>query len=413
MNKATRFGLVFTLCLLLVPFAPVAADDEGIRASSALAMLSTAEGGADAGGHDYGSVRVLDSIRLFGNIQTLATIREKSDWYGPDEIPNEKSGFRIHRARFGITGDLTSGKLFDDITYSLGYYFQVASGREADPTDDLDAEVIDAYGWASFDLGEKFSFLDPIDVSVGAGKLDFNREQMRSSRSLHFILRPWVVESLAPDRDVGISIGSGLKDGLFRYSFGVYNGRAENNEAIFRGDDNDKVMFVGRLEANPLGPICCDFDDEFKVSLGAGIFYNEPLEAEVTGYNVDARVSVWRVWLEGGYIKVTIEPDIVGQVAPVVREEIEKDGYYAQAGIFVWPGRIEVVGRYEDYEDNLQPEYTKDLHYFTFGLNWFFKGNHLNKLQLSYIVRDEDDWGSGDMADIDNNAFMAQLQLGF
>ena len=418
MRRTILIGLTFALLFsLLSGVNALAEDEEGVPLSLVLNLMGSQGEEEDIEKDKRGFLEkcgfFMDSLRLFGGIQGLATVREKDDWYGPDEIPNEKSGFRIHRARFGIKGKLIEGKLFESVSYSFGYYLQAASGREADPTDDLDAEIIDAYGWVRFDLGEKVALLDPVTLSVGAGKLDFNRAQMTSSRRLNFILRPWLAEALAPERDVGVSMDGGFKEGFVNYSFGVYNGRAESNESIFQGDDNDKVMFVGRVEVNPLGEPCCYFDDDLKVSIGGGFFYNEPLEAKVLGYTVDAYARWWRLSLEGGYINVTIEPDLVGQEIPGVLEEVEKDGFYVQAGFFVWPERVEVVGRYETFDDNLQPEYTEDIHYITGGVNWYFKGSHLHKLQLCYIFRNEDGWGTDDVGEIDNDAFMAQLQLAF
>lgn len=356
---------------------------------------------------------ILKSMRFYGSIQALATAREKDDWYGPDEIPNEKSGFRVNRARLGLKGHLIDGNIVDGIPYAIGFNFQIGSGREVDPTDDLDVAVLDAYGWISIDPGEKIALLDPFVLEIGAGKVPFSRAQLTSSKKLNFIFRPWVVEALAPDRDAGISLESGLRDGFVKYYVGVHNGKAESNESIFQGDDNDEVMFSGRLEINPFGPVGCTFGDDLKVSLGGGFFYNQPLEAEVAGYTFDAYARIWRVSVEGGYINVTIEPDIAGEAAPVVLEELEKEGFYVQGGVFVWPKKVELVARYETFEDNLQPEYTEDLHYVTAGVNWYFKASQKNKLQLSYIIREEDDWGTGDIGDIDNNAFMAQFQFAF
>jgi len=418
MRRTIFVGLTFVLLSSFLPEGnALAEDEEGVPLSLVMNLMGSPRQEKGIEKEKKGVFEkcgfFLDSLRLFGSIQGLATVREKDDWYGPDEIPNEKSGFRIHRARFGVKGKLIEGRLFESVPYCFGYYFQAASGREADPTDDLDTEVIDAYGWVSFDLGERVALLDPVTFYVGAGKLDFNRAQMTSSRNLNFILRPWVVEALAPDRDVGVSLDGGFKEGFVRYSFGVYNGRAESNESIFQGDDNDKVMFVGRVEVNPFGEPTCYFDEDLKVSIGGGFLYNEPLETKVTGYTVDAYARVWRVSLEGGYINVTIEPDLVGQEIPGVLEEVEKDGFYVQAGVFIWPKRVEIVGRYETFDDNLQPEYTEDIHYITGGVNWYFKGSHLHKLQLCYIVRNEDGWGTDDVGEIDNDAFMAQLQLAF
>ena len=424
MNRAILFGLVFTLCLLFVPCGPAAADDnEGIRVSSLLALAGLDGGDGDSAAKctqpcvqpcvepcsDRGGI--LGSLKFYGRIQALATAREKDDNYGPGEIPNEKSGFRVNRARLGLMGQLIDGNITDKIPYAIGFDLQIGSGREANPTDDLDIEILDAYGWVSIDPGEKVALLDPIVLEFGACKVPFSRAQMMSSKKISFIMRPWVVEALAPDRDAGVSFESGLRDGLVKYYLGVHNGKAESNESIFQGDDNDEVMFSGRLEVNPFGPPVSYFGDDLKVSLGGGFFYNEPLGAKVTGYTVDAFVRIWRVNVEGGYINITIEPDITGETIPVFFEEREKKGLYVQGGIFVWPKKIEVVARYEDFEDPFQPEYNEDFHYVTAGVNWYFKASHNNKLQLSYIIREEDDWGTGDIADINNDAFMAQIQF--
>ena len=215
-----------------------------------------------------------------------------------------------------------------------------------------------------------------------------------------------MVEELAPDRDLGVTIYGRFYEGLFKYAAGFYNGNGE----FFKGDDNNEYLWIARVEANPLGEfpsIESDFERDLKIGLGGSFFHNTHLETKSLGMGGDIEIKYKGASLHFEYIWAEVEPDFQGEDVALVFDTIERDGWFVQGGFFILPSILEVAARYEEYDDNNHLQDNGDIKYTTVGANYFLKGDHDYKIQLYYSWREED----GNK--IENDSLMAQFQLAF
>ncbi|MBI1952038.1 MAG: hypothetical protein HYS34_11835, partial [Acidobacteria bacterium] len=113
----------------------------------------------------------------------------------------------------------------------------------------------------------------------------------------------------------------------------------------------------------------------------ADLFYDQPFAGS------------WALTFEGAWLGRRDDYDGPGLDTRAI------SGYYAQAGLLlpghVGPGRLQLVGRYEDLDTGRGPD-TSSVHNRAAGLTYFASG-HGRKIQLDYTERRERP------ADLDNN----------
>jgi len=376
------FGTIMILSTALL--MPSSSQASGITGSELYAFLAGDEETADS--DESTGPALLDDMHLFGQIQLIWNmVDEDDDAVGLGEI-YEKEGFRLNRARFGI-----EGKVFEHVSYK----FKVGADWD---TEDNNVQFLDAYVDLTY-----FSF---ASLSLGSSKPSFSRQRLTSSRYLQLLDRAVVVEELAPDRDLGVTIYGRFYEGLFKYAAGFYNGNGE----FFKGDDNNEYLWIARVEANPLGEfpsIESDFERDLKIGLGGSFFHNTHLETKSLGMGGDIEIKYKGASLHFEYIWAEVEPDFQGEDVALVFDTIERDGWFVQGGFFILPSILEVAARYEEYDDNNHLQDNGDIKYTTVGANYFLKGDHDYKIQLYYSWREED----GNK--IENDSLMAQFQLAF
>lgn len=346
----------------------------------------------------------LNEVRLSGRVQGLWKIwgQEEESAYGLGDI-FEKKGFRILRWRLGV-----EARLFDHVLLEV-------SVGESEFLRTHDINLLDAI--------LTLDYLDCANVSIGAGKVPAGRQILTSSRDMQFIFRPVLSQQhIVPategdvtkynglgisERDVGITVSGKISDGVFKYYAGVYNGKGE----YFRGSIDGKYAYVVRAVVNPLGDfpdIEGDFFRDFRLSLGASGFSNHILDAKYLGWGIDAEIKGYGLSIRAEFMRSEQKPDFEGQSqAPVIKEKTYRDGFYVQAGYFVWPRYLELAYRYEQFDDNDYLTDNGDIKYHTVGINWYVQKNHYYKVQLNYIVREEDG------PTLDNNGLYALLQAAF
>jgi len=365
----------------------------------------------------------VDRVRLSGRVQALWKIwgeHDDSRWGGVglgDILEDE--GFRVPRWRFGVSADLFEHVIME---VSMG---ESEFRREHD-VNLLEAKIT-------------LDYLDYANLAVGAAKLPVGRQHMTSSRNMEFIFRPVLVEQMVvpklgpdpkdfnpedangmgiPAYDVGITLFGRLLEGVFKYYAGMYNGTGE----YFRGvtnyeDDSDFLEIMSdycytlRAVVNPLGDfpdVEGDFDREFKVSLGASGFFNDvsltkDFDNRYTGWGIDGEIKGYGLSIRGEYL-------VSEQKLSFLSDELEstkRRGFYVQGGYFLWPSRLEAVYRYEQFDDNSHLDDNGDIKYHTVGVNFFVKGDHNYKVQVNYLIREEDG------PRIHNDGLYAMLQVGF
>ena len=282
------------------------------------------------------------------------------------------NSFDLHRARLDVKGDISSHWNYEVYTEFAGT-----------------TKLLDAY--AAYKLN------DYLKITAGQFKVPFSLESLTADSQLEFIDRSQVVDALAGrakdvignqnGRDIGVQVnGSFVKlddHYLFDYTFGVFNGAGFDVTA----DNNNHKDIAGRLSVHPINnlSVSANFYN------GQG-FYGTPAKNQARKRGgFDARYVYGPLSLTAEYDKGT-------------DGTIHKDGWYAQAGYFLIPKRLQLAAKYDTLDPNSIITTDRSTWYIG-GLNIFF--NEWARLAIDYSSRHEE------VTQVKNNLFSAQLQLTF
>jgi hypothetical protein len=173
---------------------------------------------------------------------------------------------------------------------------------------------------------------------------------------------------------------------VIEYRLGVFNGSGIN---VADTANNEKDV-TGRLIFTPVKGF----------SFGGGFYsgLDKSIKPDVAGksqtrnrFGGEVNYSVSRFSLKGEYI--------AGKDG-----KIKRTGWYAQAGYFVIPQKLQVLGKYDVYDSNTSNSNNISTNY-VFGANYNF--NSWSRLQAFYTIRQEE--GPA----IKNNFLSIQYQIGF
>jgi phosphate-selective porin OprO and OprP len=285
------------------------------------------------------------------------------------------SSFDIRRARVDLKGAVTP-------------YF--AYRLQADFVDK--PKMIDAYG--------EVRLADYFMITAGQFKIPFSMENLTSSNKLELIDRSQVVEALVArgkdvignqnGRDIGVQVGGTFlkSKGLpvVEYRIGVFNGSGIN---LLDTANNGKDI-SGRLVLTPVKGL----------SFG-GDFYKgwaKAIKPDVAGLS-QARN---RIGFEASYVTTAIS--IRGEFISGKDGKANRSGWYAQAGYFVIPAKLQILGKYDIYDPNTSVDKNISTNY-VFGANYNF--TNWSRLQAFYTIRREQG------TEVSNNYFAVQYQIGF
>ena len=285
------------------------------------------------------------------------------------------NGFDIRRARLDLKGSATP---------FFSYRLQV---------DFVDKpKLIDAYG--------ELKLADYITLTGGQFKIPFSMENLTSSNKLEMIDRSQVVEALVArskdvignqnGRDIGIQAGGTLlkvKDmPAIEYRIGIFNGSGIN---VADTANNEKDV-TGRLIFTPVKGL----------SFGGGFYkgLDKAIKPDVPGKSQTRN----RIGAEFSY--VLSQFSLKGEYIAGKDGKTKRSGWYVQAGYFVIPQRLQVLGKYDIYDPNTSTPNNISTNY-VFGANYNF--NNWSRLQAFYTVRQEE--GPA----IKNNFLSVQYQIGF
>ena len=301
-------------------------------------------------------------------------------------------GFDVHRARIILDGNTPTWE------YRLNAEFASSP------------KLIDAY--------VTFKPYEFLKVTTGQFYIPFSLENVTADRELSTIDRSQVVTALTGrdkdvignqnGRDIGIRLSGSfikLNEGfLLDYYLGYFNGSGINV-----ADNNQAKDVAGRLVFHP-----------FKGFNIGGSFYNgldqwateTPAQmATHTRNRIGGEFSYkYRLFsLQGEYIQ--------GQDGDVIKSDkssasLNRAGWYALAGYYVVPNKLQVVARYDTYDPNtinneslVKGSTTDATTNYVGGINYFFTA--WIKLQVDYSYRIEEG------VQINNNLISAQLQIVF
>lgn len=285
-------------------------------------------------------------------------------------------GLDIRRARLEVRGDVLP---------TWEYRLQVDFAGSP--------KILDAYA--------VFKPFDFLKFQAGQFKLPFSADNLMSSAKLEFIDRSQVTEALVSrgkdvlgnnnGRDIGgVIFGSFLKHQdrfIIDYYLGGFNGQGINVT-----EKNESKDVVGRLVLHPVK----GFD------IGGG-YYNgwdflimKPDTGNFIRHRLVCEMAYSWKWLtlKGEYIN--------GQDGSIRRE-----GFFIQSGFFVWPKKLQLLAKYDQFDPDLKKGGDASRFYIG-GFNFFF--NEWAKIGLNYSFKNEE---KGEEKKINNDLIAIQLQIGF
>lgn len=287
----------------------------------------------------------------------------------------KKDGFDIRRARLDLKGSVTPY-----FTYRV----------QADLSDK--PKLIDAYG--------EIKLADYFMITAGQFKIPFSLENLTSSNKLEMIDRSQAVEALVArgkdvignqnGRDIGIQVsGTFIKVNnvpVVEYRLGVFNGSGINV-----ADTANEIKDVAfRLVFIPVTGL----------SIGGGYYsgFDKAIKPDVNGLS-QARN---RLGVELSYVKARFS--LKGEYIKGKDGKTDRAGWYAQAGYFVIPVKLQVLGKYDNYDPSTSVADNITVNY-VIGANYNF--NTWSRLQAFYTFREEEG------PKVNNNYFSVQYQIGF
>jgi len=271
-------------------------------------------------------------------------------------------------------------------------------------------KLIDAYvGFKPYDF---------LKITVGQFYIPFSLENVTADRELSTIDRSQVVTALASrdkdvignqnGRDIGIQLSGNLlkinERYLVNYYLGLFNGSGINTV-----DNNQSKDISGRLVFHP-----------FKIIDIGGSYYNgfdqwssgtpaKLINQNRIRYGGEILLKYKAFSLQSEYIQ--------GQDGNIVEinktnTSLNRAGWYAQAGYFVFPKKLQIIAKYDTYDPNtlnnenlVKGSTTDATTYYVLGFNYFF--NAWTKLQINYSYRVEQG------TQIKNDVLSAQFQIIF
>jgi len=292
-----------------------------------------------------------------------------------EEAKND--GFDVRRARLDFRGNFTP---------VFSYRLQVDMANSP--------KIVDAYG--------EIKINDYLNITFGQFRIPFSLENLTSMNKFDLIDFSQAVDALSSrgkdvignhnGRDIGIQLGGILlKKGtapVIEYRLGIFNGSGTN----IADTANEAKDIAVRLIVNPVKSLSLGlswYDGWGKAIKPSADFIGRSQERNRLG--LEASYINSRVALKGEYIMGT-------------DGNTNRAGWYAVAGYYLIPDRLQLVVKYDTFDPNTDADDNVTNNYVG-GINFIF--NTWSKIQLFYTVREEQG------VSIDNNFLSFQYQIGF
>ena len=209
-------------------------------------------------------------------------------------------------------------------------------------------------------------------ATIGQSKTPLSVEFIRSSTVLELPERSMAVDSLSPNRDVGVKLEWNTA-GTLALQGGVFNG-----DGINRAANRDKrFLYMGRAVV--------------RAAKGAYLGVSAAAKPDTTTWDAEG-------WVERG--RVAVRGEFLARHRSVA--DVTTLGWYALAAYGVVPKRLQLVGRVQQFDPNDRAG-TDRITGFGGGVQYFFSGDDL-KLQLEYTAFTEQG------TSLDNNRVIVQMQ---
>ncbi len=303
--------------------------------------------------------------------------------YFEEKQKERVDGFDIRRAYLDIRGDITPYW-----SYRLQTDFAVSP------------KIIDVY--------TELKPREEISFTIGQQLLPFSLNNLTSNTKLILADRAQVVEAATfrrgdvlgdnNGRDIGISAFGSLVSfndlKLIEYRIGVFNGSGIN-----RADLNEGKDISGRLVLHPIKGL----------DLGGSFISGwtpDSIALSKIGINVKSEQLGKRQRL-GGEINYNYK-FLNASAEYIVFEDgkVSRSGYYAQIAAFLLPNKVQVAGRYDTFDKDVDKDknITNNI---TLGVNYYINTNAA--LQIAYTFRSEEKAAT----QLTNDYAALQLQISF
>lgn len=308
----------------------------------------------------------------------------------------ERPGFRLRRARFGVSGDLDEAIRFA-ISAQLG------------GSDDGALRLHDA--WAGY------TALPQLQIYAGAKEVPFSRSAMVGSEATALVDRPFAVRAMAPFHQVGVQVEGKVAEGAFLYSAGAFNafqrsdqfyaGFAQSYAAL--GNRFEGVAVAGRVGTEPLGALGRTVQDlersPFRIGAGAGGFYSGGGARTLAGAGGDVLLHASGLHVLAEVLWMRAAPEEVPSQPITQVTSIASLGVVGEVGYMIVPRTLGISGRVEWIDPNPDADNEGDNFITSAGVSYHAFEDIL-RAQLEYTHREETHGLS-----LANDAVTLQLQL--
>jgi len=331
------------------------------------------------------------SVRLSGRAMVQMALLTGDDTLLSDGDMAEDEGFRLRRARLGVTAT---------------YDHHLSVGVVIDLMESHGTSLHEAYiGWDT-----RFALLH-----AGLVKAPMSRSALVSSQNLQMAERAIGIKAMAPFQQLGLMAGGNIWDSKIRLLVGMYNGM--DREDTFAGGYARINPGVGnrfggyalssRLDIEPLGllgPGAADLTHSKKplLGLGGGVLFNAGETIKSMSYSGDLAFKWYGVSLLAEYIADSAEPVSEPSTDATIEAKTKRSALLTQLGYAAIKNVLDVSARFEMIDENADVDNEGD--YFAIGgcaSVYLYEGHF--KLQLYYQHRMERHGAS-----LDNDVFALQ-----
>jgi len=404
MRKAT---LVAAL-LLLTPAVSQAKTLEDLLVEKGVITKGEAAGASDAGASkvywNQGTRVDFPDTGFTTNIATMLQTRYAFTDQDEKAGLSNTSSFDVNRARLIVSGTA----LNKEFTYMLSTDF--ISAPDSDANFNASPAVRDAYiDWKPCN--------DDSGIRLGAFKSAISRQFNTNQQSMQFADRSRASEYFTLGRQNGAMAYTTLADGMIEGSAALFNGNTDGEAANTSGIDTHHTG-VASIRLNPTGKMNVqeegdiDWTEELATSVGVSYAYADMSAGTLGGLNdtetnlinIDANLKYMGWGLHAEYFNRNNSNNGVG----------EPSGFYAQAGYYFMPKKMELAARYgyTDCDNGLASGTcagNDNINEVSATLNYYF-WRHSLKAQLGYDFVNTDSV-AGD--DVNSNRYIFQLSSYF
>ena len=317
------------------------------------------------------------SVTFSGRAQLQLAILTGEDALLSDGDAAEYAGFRLRRARLGMTAL---------------YNKTITVGVEVDLLESEGSALHEAYlGWEN----------EMALVYGGLVKTPLSRNTLHSSRSLQLGERPIGIKGIAPFHQLGVLVGARMWGRKVRILTGVFNGMQRDDTFAGGytridpsiGNRFGGVAFASRIDIEPLGLLGSGASDlthspKPLLGLGGGVMGNRGKTIHGLAFGGDLAFKWMGFSLMAEYLRDQSQPADEPTQSTTEQAETKRSVMSGQMGYAVIKNMLDVAARVEMVDENEDIEDEGDFLAIAGAVSLYLSRGHL-KIQLFYQHRQE------------------------